>query len=113
MSNPRRRQRPSEQHELRIYPTYEANVPQGRVAISRWYPVVGARGARVARHAPVSMRWALVEAAVHANRQSTPDVALYRATRSRRDATVARLTVGRKIGKRVYHALRELEPAAA
>jgi hypothetical protein len=54
-----------------------------------------------------------VEAAVHANRQSAPDVAVYRATRARRDATVARLTVARKIGKRVYHALRELEIEAA
>ena len=33
--------------------------------------------------------------------------------RARRDTTVARLTVARKIGKRVYHALRELELAAA
>jgi len=32
---------------------------------------------------------------------------------TRRDATVARLTVAHKIGKRVYHALRELELEAA
>jgi hypothetical protein len=56
------------------------------------------------------MRWALVEATVDANRQSTPDVAIYGATRARRDDKVARLTVHRKIGNRVYHALRELEP---
>jgi transposase len=59
------------------------------------------------------IRWALVEAAVHANRQGRPDVAVYHTTRARRDATVARLTVARKIGKRVYHTLRELELAAA
>lgn len=58
-------------------------------------------------------RWALVEVAVHASRESAPDVELYRAVRERRDATVARLTVARKIGKRAYHALRELELAAA
>jgi hypothetical protein len=40
---------------------------------------------------------------------SAPDLALYRATRERRDTTVARLTVARKIGKRAFHALRELE----
>jgi transposase len=57
--------------------------------------------------------WALVEAAVHANRRGAPEAAVYRATRARRDATVARLTVARKIGKRVYHALRDLELAAA
>jgi hypothetical protein len=33
--------------------------------------------------------------------------------RERRNATVARLTVARKIGKRAYHVLRELELAAA
>ncbi len=42
-----------------------------------------------------------------------PDLELYRATRERRDATTARLTVARKIGKGAYHALRELEHAAA
>jgi len=55
------------------------------------------------------VHWALVEAAVHASRQGAPDVVVYRMTRARRDATVARLTVARKIGKRVYHTLRELE----
>jgi hypothetical protein len=49
---------------------------------------------------------------VHAHRSTAPDLALYRATRDRRDATIARLTVARKIGKRAYHALRELERAA-
>src|SRR5712692_2412302 len=50
-------------------------------------------------------------AAVHAHRTTAPDLALYRATRERRDTTVARLTVARKIGKRAFHALRELELA--
>ena len=59
------------------------------------------------------LRWALVEAAVHAHRSTAPDVALYRATRERRSATVAKLTVARKIGKRVFHTLRELELDAA
>jgi transposase len=71
------------------------------------------RRGHLAKAGSPHLRWALVEAAVHANRQSAPDVAVYRATRARRDATVARLTVARKIGKRVYHALRELEFEAA
>ena len=33
------------------------------------------------------------------------------ATRQRRDTTVARLTIARKIGKRAFHTLRELELA--
>jgi transposase len=71
------------------------------------------RRGHLAKAGSPHLRWALVEAAVHANRQTAPDVAVYRATRARRDATVARLTVARKIGKRVYHTLRELEIAAA
>jgi len=71
------------------------------------------RRGKLAKAGSPHLRWALVEAAVHANRQSAPDLAVYRATRERRDATVARLTVARKIGKRVYLALRELEPTAA
>jgi transposase len=71
------------------------------------------RRGKLAKAGSPHLRWALVEAAVHANRQSAPDVAVYRATRARRDATVARLTVARKIGKRVYLTLRELELAAA
>jgi hypothetical protein len=36
-----------------------------------------------------------------------------RAPRERRDAKIARLTVAGTIGERAYHALRELECAAA
>jgi len=69
------------------------------------------RRGKLAKAGSPHLRWALVEAAVHAHRTSAPDLALYRATRERRDTTVARLTVARKIGKRAYHALRELELA--
>jgi transposase len=71
------------------------------------------RRGHLAKAGSPHLRWALVEAAVHAHRATAPDLELYRATRDRRDATIARLTVARKIGKRAYHALRELERAAA
>jgi hypothetical protein len=45
--------------------------------------------------------------------QPTLTLPLYRATRERRSTAVARLTIAGKIGKRVYHALHELELAAA
>jgi transposase len=70
------------------------------------------RRGRLAKAGSPHLRWALVEAAVHAHRATAPDLELYRSIR-RRDATVARLTVARKIGRRVYHVLRELEPAVA
>jgi transposase len=71
------------------------------------------RRGKLAKAGSPHLRWALVEAAVHAHRATAPDLELYPATRERRDSTIARLTVARKIGKRAYHALRELERAAA
>jgi transposase len=71
------------------------------------------RRGHLAKAGSPQLRWALVEAAVHATQRSAPDFALYQALRDRRDPTVARLSVARKIGKRVYHTLRELEAAAA
>jgi transposase len=70
------------------------------------------RRGKLAKAGSAHRRWALVEAAVHAHRTTAPDLELYRTIRQRRDATVGRLTVARKIGRRVYHVLRELEPAA-
>jgi len=71
------------------------------------------RRGHLAKAGSPHLRWALVEAAVHAHRAGAPDLGLYRATRARRDTSVARLTVARKIGKRAYHILRELELASA
>jgi hypothetical protein len=59
------------------------------------------RRGHLAKAGSPHLRWALVEAAVHAHRPTAPDLALYCATRQRRDTTVARLTIARKIGKRV------------
>jgi len=56
------------------------------------------RRGKLAKAGSPHLRWALVEAAVHAHRATAPDLVLYRATRERRDATIARLTVARKIG---------------
>jgi transposase len=71
------------------------------------------RRGQLAKAGSPHLRWALVEAAVHAHRTSAPDLALYRATRARRDTSAARLTVARKIGKRAFHALQELELATS
>jgi transposase len=71
------------------------------------------RRGKLAKAGSPHLRWALVEAAVHAHRPRHPDLALYRATRERQHTAAARLTVARKIGKRAFHALRELELATA
>jgi transposase len=70
------------------------------------------RGNRAKTGSP-HLRWALVEAAVHAHRPTAPDVALDRAARERPTTTVARLTVAPKTGKRVFHTLPQLELKAA
>jgi transposase len=69
------------------------------------------RRGKLAKARSPHLRWALNEAAVHAHRPTRPDFALYRATRERRHTAVARLTIARKIGKRAFQALRELELA--
>jgi transposase len=71
------------------------------------------RRGKLAKAGSSHLRWALVEAAVHAHRSTAPDLELYQRIRERRDATVARLTIARKIGHRVYRVLHELELAQA
>ncbi len=71
------------------------------------------RRGKLAKAGSSHLRWALVEAAVHAHRTTAPDLELYQRIRERRDATVARLTIARKIGQRVYRVLQELELAQA
>jgi len=70
------------------------------------------RRGKLAKAGSPHLRRARNEAAVHAHRPTAPDLALSRATRERRDTTVARPTVARKIGKRAFHTPRELELAA-
>jgi transposase len=53
------------------------------------------RRGKLAKAGSPHLRWALVEVAVHANREGALDVGLYRAVWERRDATVARLSVAR------------------
>jgi hypothetical protein len=72
----------------------------------------GRRG-RLAKHGAPALRWALVEAAQHAPRANSPDRGLYTQAATRVGGKRAVLTVARKIGRRAYHVLRELEAQAA
>jgi transposase len=71
------------------------------------------RRGRLAKQGAPCLRWALVEAAQHACRRNSPDHELYRRTRGHAGANPATLTVARKIAKRAFHVLRELEAQAA
>ena len=71
------------------------------------------RRGQLAKQGAPCLRWALVEAAQHACRKNSPDHELYLRSRGHAGANPATLTVARKIGKRAFHVLRELETQAA
>src|SRR5450432_2967477 len=70
------------------------------------------RRGQLAKQGAPCLRWALVEAAQHACRRSSPDHELYVRARGHAGANPATLTVARKIGKRAFHTLRALETQA-
>jgi transposase len=63
------------------------------------------RRGRLAKQGSRHLRWALVEAANHSHRSTSPDHALYSSTVKRCGRGRARLTVARKIARRSYHVL--------
>jgi transposase len=69
------------------------------------------RRGRLSRQGAPHLRWALVEAAIHARRPASPDWELYLRTRDRVGAQRAVLSVSRKICRRAVHVLRA-QPAA-
>lgn len=71
------------------------------------------RRGHLAKQGAPNLRWALVEAAQHACRKNSPDHELYLKQRGHAGANPATLTVARKIGKRAFHVLRELEAQPA
>ncbi len=69
------------------------------------------RRGKLAKQGPPTLRWALVQAAKHAHRRRHPEHRLYLEACQRVGSQRATLTVARKIGRRAYHVLRELEAA--
>jgi transposase len=67
------------------------------------------RRGRLAKQGSRHLRWALVEAANHSSRPTSPDHDLYMSTAQRCGRGRARLTVARKIGRRAYHLLATVE----
>ncbi len=81
-------------------------------------PVVADSGERrrrghLSKQGSPYLRWALVEAAQHGHRQTSPERKLARAVAARAGSGRARLTVARKIARRAFWLLRELEQEAA
>jgi transposase len=71
------------------------------------------RRGKLAKQGPPALRWALVQAALHAPRLTSPDRGLYTSASRRVGSQRAKLTVARTIGRRAYHVLRDLEAQAA
>src|SRR5205823_2736148 len=69
------------------------------------------RRGRLSKQGSPHLRWALVEAANHSHRRSSPDHALYTSAAARCGRGRARLTVARKIARRAYHVLTVAEAA--
>ncbi len=67
---------------------------------------------KLSRQGSPTLRWALVEAAQHASKRSSPDHAYYQATRHRLGASRAALSVARKHARRIHHILRRLGDVA-
>ena len=56
------------------------------------------------------MRWALFEAGMAASQATSPDRDYFRSVKQAHDGKLAAISVARKLARRCYHALRELEP---
>lgn len=66
------------------------------------------RAGRLSKQGSPTLRYALVEAAQHGSKKTSPDHQLYRNAQQRVGSSRAALTVARKHAKRVHHILREL-----
>jgi transposase len=67
-------------------------------------------GGFLSRQGPETLRWALYEAAKNSSRQTAPDHAYYAAVKNVHDGKLAAISVARKLARRCYHTLRNLDP---
>jgi transposase len=67
-------------------------------------------GGYLSRQGPPVLRWALVEAAINASRQRSPDHGYYTQVRQRHDGKLAAISVARQFARRCYHILRNMDP---
>jgi len=64
----------------------------------------------LSRQGPGTLRWALFEAGMSASRATSPDRAYYQKVKAAHDGKLAAISMARKIARRCYHTLRQLEP---
>jgi transposase len=67
-------------------------------------------GGFLSRQGPETLRWALYEAAKNSSHLRSPDHDYYAAVKQRHDGKIAAISVARKLARRCYHVLRQVDP---
>jgi transposase len=67
-------------------------------------------GGYLSRQGPQTLRWALYEAAKNSSHHRSPDHAYYAQVKNRHGGKIAAISVARKLTRRCYHILREIDP---
>ncbi len=67
-------------------------------------------GGFLARQGPETLRWALYEAAKNSSHLRSPDHNYYMAVKKGHHGKIAAISVARKLARRCYHVLREVDP---
>lgn len=67
---------------------------------------------RLSRQGPSALRWALVEAAQHSSKRSSPHHRLYQQVRDKHGGSRAALTVARKLARQTFHILNQMGDTA-
>ncbi len=65
----------------------------------------------LSRQGPGTLRWALFEAGMSASRATSPDRDYYQKVKAARDGKLAAISMARKLARRWYHTLRNIDPA--
>lgn len=68
------------------------------------------KGGHLSRQGPETLRWALFEAGMSASRATSPDRAYYQAVKQAHDGKLAAICMARKLARRCYHTLRQMDP---
>ncbi len=64
----------------------------------------------LSRQGPETLRWALFEAGMAASRPTSPDRDYYQAVKQAHDGKIAAIAMARKLARRCYHTLRQMDP---
>ena len=64
----------------------------------------------LSRQGPQTLRWALFEAGMAASKTTSPDRDYYQSVKAAHDGKLAAISMARKLARRCYHTLRNLDP---